>query len=280
MDRTLLIVDDEANILTALMRVFRRDGYRVVQAGSGSEGLERLTEEEIGVVLSDQRMPGMTGVEFLSQVKERWPDTVRIMLSGYTDLKSVTDAINEGAIYRFLTKPWDDEQLRRNVAEAFELYELKAENQRLNAELKEANAQLEAINRHLEQQVEIKTREVVVNMQALQAAQEVLERLPFAVLGISADGIVATANQRAHEALAGVALVGSMVQQCLPSRLLAAWNELVARGGGSALAALYDGTPVRFLCRPMGQAEAGRGWIVVLLTEEALEPGEHRASMD
>jgi DNA-binding NtrC family response regulator len=102
--RVLLLVDDEANILRSLQRLFRREGYRILSALSGAEGLERLKEEKVGVIISDQRMPGMTGSEFLHQVKDLYPDTVRLILSGYTDLESVTDSINRGAIYQFLTK--------------------------------------------------------------------------------------------------------------------------------------------------------------------------------
>lgn len=116
----LLIVDDEENILRALMRVFRREGYRILTATSGEAGLEMLREHPVNVVLSDMRMPHMNGVEFLNKVKEMYPDTIRIVLSGYTDLDSVTEAINRGAIYKFLSKPWDDELLRENIRKAFQ----------------------------------------------------------------------------------------------------------------------------------------------------------------
>ena len=131
--RHLLLVDDEENILTSLRRMLRRDGYTIHTASSGDEGLAILAREPVGVIISDQRMPGMNGSEFLSKVKECYPDTIRIVLSGYTELNSITDAINRGAIYKFLTKPWDDELLRGHVAEAFSRFEMKSENQRLAA---------------------------------------------------------------------------------------------------------------------------------------------------
>jgi CheY-like chemotaxis protein len=121
--RTLLLVDDETRILSALKRVLRRDGYRILTAGSAAEGLELLACNKIAVVVTDQRMPEMAGVEFLQRVKDLYPDVVRIMLSGYTDFHSITDAINRGAVYKFLTKPWDDQQLRDNIGEAFRRYE-------------------------------------------------------------------------------------------------------------------------------------------------------------
>lgn len=123
--RTLLLVDDESFILSALQRVFRGQGYRILKAASAAEGLELLALNEVQVIMSDQRMPGMNGTEFLSRVKDMYPDTIRIVLSGYADLESVTDAVNRGAIFKFLSKPWEDEHLRVQIHEAFVIYEAK-----------------------------------------------------------------------------------------------------------------------------------------------------------
>lgn len=120
--KTLLLLDDEENILRALTRVFPRDGYRILSTSDISEAFKLLAENDVQVIISDQRMPEMSGTEFFSQVKAIHPDTVRIVLSGYTDLKSVTDAINEGAIYKFLTKPWDDKQIREQIQQAFQYH--------------------------------------------------------------------------------------------------------------------------------------------------------------
>jgi EAL domain-containing protein (putative c-di-GMP-specific phosphodiesterase class I)/CheY-like chemotaxis protein len=115
----LLLVDDEENVLRSLVRVFRRDGYRVLTATRVEDAFEVLAREPVQVIVSDQRMPGTSGTEFLSRVKEMYPHTVRMVLSGYTDLTTVTEAINRGAIYRFLTKPWEDDELRAQVRDAF-----------------------------------------------------------------------------------------------------------------------------------------------------------------
>ncbi|MDP2827903.1 MAG: PAS domain S-box protein [Sulfuricellaceae bacterium] len=123
--RTLLLVDDESFILSSLLRVFRGQGYHILKATSAAEGLELLALNEVHVIMSDQRMPNMNGTEFLSRVKDMYPGTIRIVLSGYADLASVTDAVNQGAIFRFLSKPWDDDQLRKQVHEAFVVYEAK-----------------------------------------------------------------------------------------------------------------------------------------------------------
>jgi len=117
--RTLLLVDDESGIRAALTRMLRGDGYRILTASNGAEGLEVLAVNPVQVIISDQRMPGMSGTEFLNVVKELYPDTVRIILSGYTDIEVVTESVNRGAVFKFLTKPWDDDLLREQVRDAF-----------------------------------------------------------------------------------------------------------------------------------------------------------------
>jgi diguanylate cyclase (GGDEF)-like protein/PAS domain S-box-containing protein len=119
---TLLLVDDEPNILSALRRLLRREGYRILCAESAAQGLEMLATHHVHVIISDQRMPVMTGTEFLSRVKDLYPDTVRLILSGYSELESLTDAINKGAIYRYISKPWDDEKFKQDVTQAFRFY--------------------------------------------------------------------------------------------------------------------------------------------------------------
>ncbi|WP_143133350.1 EAL domain-containing protein [Pseudoduganella namucuonensis] len=115
---TVLLLDDEPNIVRALNRALRPDGYKILAATSAADAFKLLALNTVHVVVSDQRMPEMTGTEFLSRVKLMYPDTTRIILSGYADLESVIEAINHGAVYRFFTKPWDDEQLRACVADA------------------------------------------------------------------------------------------------------------------------------------------------------------------
>ena len=124
----LLLVDDEPQILSALKRLLRREGYSILTATSAQEGLELLANHEVSVVMSDQRMPHMTGSEFLARVRTMYPDTIRIILSGYTDLKAVTDVVNRGEIYKFLEKPWEDAALLKTLREAFWLYEARRAN--------------------------------------------------------------------------------------------------------------------------------------------------------
>lgn len=127
----------------------RADKYRIITAPGGEDALQLLGQQPVDVILSDHRMPGMTGVEFLRAAKEQHPDTLRILLSGYPNLHLMAQAVNEGSVYRFLTKPWDETQLRLHVAEAFEAQRLAQENWRLNAVLRAANKDLAISNYRL-----------------------------------------------------------------------------------------------------------------------------------
>ena len=122
-ERTLLLLDDEENVLRSLVRLFRRDGYHVLTASSVREAFDLLASNPVQVIVSDQRMPDMSGTEFLGRVRDLYPDTMRMVLSGYTDLATITEAINRGAIYRFLTKPWNDDELREHIQAAFRAHE-------------------------------------------------------------------------------------------------------------------------------------------------------------
>ncbi|WP_201243464.1 EAL domain-containing protein [Rheinheimera salexigens] len=127
--QTLLLVDDEENILHSLKRMLRKQPYNVLTCNSAEQAFELLALHNIQVIVSDQRMPKMSGTEFFSRVKDMYPNTIRIVLSGYTDLRSVTDAINHGSIYKFITKPWQDNELMEEITNAFRLYK---QNQRNN----------------------------------------------------------------------------------------------------------------------------------------------------
>lgn len=151
---TLLLVDDEANILSSLQRLFRPLGYRILTAGGGAEGLEILAREPVNLVISDMRMPQMDGAQFLEQAAQRWPAAVRILLTGYADLNSAVAAVNKGGIYRYLSKPWDDNDIKLTVAQALEKQRLEQIVQRQNEELKELNAGLEAKVRARTQELE------------------------------------------------------------------------------------------------------------------------------
>ncbi|MDP3939037.1 MAG: SpoIIE family protein phosphatase [Deltaproteobacteria bacterium] len=165
---TLLIVDDEGSILKLLEYTFKPD-YRVLTALSGAEGLEILRKEKVSLIIADQRMPEMTGSEFLEKSIAINPDAIRMVLTGYTDIDSAIQAINSGRVYRYLTKPWEDEDLRLNVRRALETYDLQQTNRRLLDELKEANERLE-------EKVKLRTAELEEANAQLREAQKQMEQ--------------------------------------------------------------------------------------------------------
>ena len=157
---TLLLVDDEASILSSLRRLLRPAGYKIHLAESGWAGLEILEREPVDLVVSDMRMPEMNGAQFLEQVRSRWPETTRILLTGYADVSSTVDAINRGEIYRYISKPWDDTQLVLTVREGLESGRLRKENARLLALTQAQNEELTQLNAGLEQKVTERTAEI------------------------------------------------------------------------------------------------------------------------
>ncbi len=131
--RKILIVDDETNICNALRRSLRKEGYEITVASEPAEGLKILQQQPIDIVLSDHLMPNMTGLEFLTLVRDRYPDSLRILLTGHADMETAIRSINDGNVYRFLTKPWDDVELKVTLYLAFEHLDLEREHRRLLA---------------------------------------------------------------------------------------------------------------------------------------------------
>lgn len=154
----ILVVDDEPGILSALRRLLRNRGFDVSTAESAALGLGLLERETFDAVISDMRMPGMNGAEFLEQVFLRWPDVKRILLTGFSDVDSTVAAINKGKIWRYIAKPWDDEDLVLTVQQACAHRNLMHENARLLALVQEQNEQLRLLNASLESKVEERTK--------------------------------------------------------------------------------------------------------------------------
>ncbi len=146
MSAHILYVDDEPHNLSAFTATYRRL-YKIFTAESAEEGKKILEQEEIHVIITDQRMPKTTGVEFLASILDKYPDPIRMILTGYSDIDAVIDAINKGQVYRYIQKPWMEEDLRINIEKAFEIYNLRKENRELTAKLIVANEQLEFLLR-------------------------------------------------------------------------------------------------------------------------------------
>lgn len=169
--RKVLYVDDERENLDSFWRKFRKE-YNVLRASSGKEGLDILKEnKDIPVVITDQKMPEMTGIEFLEKTMGDYPEIIRMILTGYTDVEDLIDAINMGKIYRYITKPWDEQEMRMTINNAIEAYDLRVKNRVLVEDIKRKNIELEEkvkertskladLNKNLEKRVEEQVREL------------------------------------------------------------------------------------------------------------------------
>jgi response regulator RpfG family c-di-GMP phosphodiesterase len=172
---SILCVDDEPSILSALRRLFRAKGFQVRVAEGGQAGLDVLSAEPVDLVISDMRMPEMDGVMFLDQVRQRWPDTMRLLLTGYADITSIMGAINKGEIYRYIAKPWDDNDIILIVRGALQQRAMEQEQRRLQALIRLQNEELKSLNASLEVKVAERTIELRASNSALQGANEQLK---------------------------------------------------------------------------------------------------------
>lgn len=142
----VLFIDDEEGNLVSFKAQFRRD-YNLFLASSASEAWKIVEQHTLQIILSDQRMPDVTGIEFFEKLLIKYPDPIRILITGYTDLTAVIDAINRGQVYRYLTKPWREEDIRDSIEKSFEVYRLRRENKELTEKLIETNQKLEFLAR-------------------------------------------------------------------------------------------------------------------------------------
>ena len=195
---TVLCVDDEENILHSIKRLLRKEGYRLLTALSGIEALKILEENDVHLVLSDQRMPQMSGTEFLSEVKEKYPDVIRIILTGYTEVDSITESINKGNIYKFFLKPWNDDNLKLEISKALEQYDLIQANKMLQEKIMKQNKELQKINANQEALIQQRTEVLEIQNQALELSHAILEDLPVPLIGVSVEGMIVLINRQAQ----------------------------------------------------------------------------------
>jgi len=173
----LLFLDDEENVLKSLKRLFQDKEYEIYTANNGLEGSKLLEELEFSLILSDYRMPELNGMEFLKFVKEKSPNTIRMILTGFPDVEVAISAINEGEVYKFIEKPWKDEDLKVQIKRAIEYYELVREREELLEKIKKQNEELKEWNITLEKKVVEKTTELKKKVKELEGRDKILQSL-------------------------------------------------------------------------------------------------------
>ncbi|GAB6904922.1 Protein with response regulator receiver domain [Desulfosarcina cetonica] len=263
----VLCIDDEPNILNALKRLLRKENYRLLTGSSGREGLDILAANEVHVVVSDQRMPEMNGTEFLKQVRERYPNILRIILTGYTDVDTITEAINEGHIYKFFLKPWNDHNLKLEIRQALEQYDLIQANKALHDQLYQQNEELKQMNENLESIVQERTHSLKIQNQALQVSHAILEELPLPILGISSEMLVVMVNKAARQQMGSdrCPAIGSGIGESFDDGVETSLGEcLQALEKRSISARSKDGSAFDLELIPLTGRYRGRGVIMAL----------------
>ena len=257
-------------MLHALKGLLQGLGCRIVTAPSAEEGLRCLADGDVDVIISDQRLPGMTGVEFLRRAKELYPHTLRLVLSGFAELQSIIDAVNEGAIYKFLTKPWDGERLRAHVAEAFQQKELSDENRRLARQVDGANADLAALNERLARTLAQQREQAELLATSAGSMRQVFDDMPVPVLGLDNDGLLAFVNREAERRLPLLSgLLGGCAAQHLPADLLV---PMAAGAAPARRPALLEGQRFDVLTQGLPGSGSLRGCLLLLLPPEMRPP--------
>lgn len=267
----VLIVDDEESILRSVQRLLRNQPYEVVTAGGAKEAIAIFERETVHLVMADHRMPGRTGVELLREIRDRWPKTIRIILSGYTEVKAIIGAVNDGEVYKYFTKPWNDEEIKLNLRRALEQYDLQAENRRLTEEIVAQNEQLRQLNALLDQRAADATA-------GFTSFQRMLDGVEVMVLTIDAHGLIVAANAPAMRLTTTERpeLIGTQAHRVLPAQLHPAIDgshEADADHTPPAGRLTIDGKRYQWRRRAIRDGEAFRGWVVAVW-EEVTEEGD------
>ncbi len=262
LERRVLIVDDEPSVLKSLRRLLRQEPYELVAADSGEEALRVLEEHPAPVVISDQRMPGMTGIELLHEVRRRWPDTIRIILSGYSAVQTIIAAINEGAVYKFMSKPWNDEELKGNIRRALDQYELEAENRQMAREIAEQNQRLKQLNTELDQRATDASA-------GLSSIQDLHDAIAVGVITFDDSELIVSANRLANRLLTpSTELFGMPAREGLPGEAYAAFFPGDTNGKQSRSGRLErNGRKLQWRLRTLQESGALRGGVATIWEE-------------
>ncbi|MFQ5591551.1 MAG: response regulator [Phycisphaerae bacterium] len=258
----VLIVDDEAAVLGSLRRLLRHEPYELLLADSGAAALKLLETCPCPVVVSDQCMAGMTGIELLEEVRRRWPETIRIIISGYSAINTIIAAINEGAVYKFLSKPWNDEEIKGNIRQALEQYELGVENRRMSREIAAQNERLRRLNAELDQRAADASA-------GLNSIQELQDAIAAGVITFDDSELIVGANRLAGEMLSSeVGLCGMPAGEVLPPALYQAlFPADGARDEAASGRLQFSGCNLQWRLRTVHDGTRSRGLVATIWQE-------------
>jgi response regulator RpfG family c-di-GMP phosphodiesterase len=261
---TVLCVDDEANVLNALKRLFRKEGFALLTAAGGAEALKLLRDNPVHMIISDQRMPEMSGTELMAKVKETYPDMVRIILTGYTDVDTITESINKGHIYKFFLKPWNDQSLVLEIRQALEQYDLAQTNKTLHQKVLEQNESFRQVNDNLENLVKERTREVEIQNQALALSHAILEDLPVPIIGVSTESMVVLINKAVHKIDTGIQ-IGRPISDYMTEDSVKNIIQAMASGMPQTLSGTTIGNSMRNIeITPLSRRFSGKGVVLTI----------------
>lgn len=220
-------MDDEVHVLNSLKRLFRKEDFTILTANGGKEGLSILEKQTVQLVVSDHRMPEMTGVEFLQRVKEQYPNTIRIVLSGYADAGAILGSINKGEVYRFLTKPWNDDDLKLTLRQCLEQYDLLEQNRNLLDQVQELRG----------------------TMGQSKPVQQTLDKLWKPLMVVSDEGIIFLANEAMRQSSPSLSRIGlgRNIRETLPVPIIEAIRHNFNHDTGEEIVSIeLEGQPVSF----------------------------------
>ena len=264
----ILCVDDEKKVLSALRRFFYEDDYEIFTAESGREGLDILAKNaSIQLVISDYRMPGMDGVDFLRQVWARWPDTVRIVISGHSDAAAAVEAIKEGQIYKFVPKPWKDDEFRETVASALKVHSLRKKNEQFVNELIESNVEFKHLREDPEKMPGKNGSELLQQNKNMRFAQQILYEMPIAVIGLDRDNTIIQSSELADNIFTDSkrSLFSLSAYDVLPAEINSFLQEL--RETPADMKLEYNGQQLTIKAKKLSKTDGREGTVLVLLVE-------------
>lgn len=254
----ILFVDDEKEILTSIRRQLRKEQFSIEMCSSGKSAMELLQKQDIGIVVSDERMPEISGLDLMKKIKKLYPNTIRIILSGFADSQTIIDAINQGEIFRFISKPWSYEDLIKSLNEAIKKWEINQHNKRYMEKIIEENKRLK--------------RRLSFRESSLDLSREVLDSIPSPVIAINDDNKIADFNEKASNILSGDISIGDKITKIIPEEIYVPLEENFRDSNGSEETHInLENRDYSIYIRGLRPTDIYKGIIILESTETANE---------